>query len=196
MGEYKMQKLIVWIMCFLAFVIVGCGKSEKEKCEKDSTKQWDAKEKKCVNKEVGNNTNDDNTNNTNSSTTVTQTTEPEYTITNFLIDDVTVTSGEWSVELASANLISADDDATRFIRVPESTGAGCVKVKKPHFTTMKIIKKSTSETVCDNNNDNVFDNCKVSHLKLKEVPALPSGTVPRAVESLVDENCIKILINQ
>ena len=191
-----MQKLIVWIMCFLTFFIVGCGKSEKEECEKDSTKQWDSKEKKCVNKGVGNNTSDDNTSNTNSSTTAAQTKEPEYTITNLLAEDVTVTSSELSIELASANLISADDDATKFIRVPEPTGAGCVKVKKPHFTTMKITKNSTSETVCDNNNDNVFDDCRVSHLKLKEVPALPSGTVPRATESLVNENCSKVLISQ
>ena len=190
-----MKKLILWII-FLAFFIVSCGKSEKEECEKDSNKQWDSTEKKCVNKGVSSNNTNNGVNNNNSSTTVApQTTDPEYTITNLLADEVSVTTDTFYIELASATLVSADEDASKFIYVPESTGAGCVIVKKSQFTKMKITKKSTSEIVCDNNN-NVFDDCAVSHLKLKEVPALPSGTVGRAVQSLANENCSKILVNQ
>lgn len=190
-----MKTSLLWII-FLTVIIISCGKSRKEECEKDNNKQWDSKEKKCVAKGTNGGNENEGTGNSNNGNAVSQVTEPEYTITNLLLDDVTVTSDEFNIELASASLISADDDASKFIRVAEPTGTGCVKVKKSHFTTMKITKKSTLEMVCDNNNDNVFDNCKVSHLKLKEVPALPDGTVPRAVESLVDENCSEILISQ
>ena len=144
-----MRTLILMGLAIFVFSLVGCGKSEKEKCEEDSAKEW--KDGKCVDKEKP----------VSPSPPVVGASEDldYYTITNFLDESLTVSSGDLSVELEEAfgePLRAAAD------------GSGCVKVKKSQLVEMKIVVPAgwwPRVTICNNDDDD--NKCAEGHLEVR-----------------------------
>ncbi|MDE0118811.1 MAG: hypothetical protein OXM55_02240 [Bdellovibrionales bacterium] len=97
-----MKKFIIMGLTIFAFSLVGCGKSDEEKCDEDDTKEW--KDGQCVDKEG----------------------EMAYfIITNKLTAAVTLESGSKSLELAQNACGKVAEADFESLKVSVATAAVC-----------------------------------------------------------------------